>query len=61
MAFATGGHSCVGLHLAKAEGRIALEQLLARLPGLRPVPGHDSAPRGYEFRQPRAMRVCWDS
>jgi cytochrome P450 len=60
MAFATGGHSCLGLHLAKAEGRIALEQLLARLPGLRPIPEHNSPPRGYEFRQPRAMPVRWD-
>jgi cytochrome P450 len=59
MAFATGGHSCLGLHLAKAQGRLALEQLLGRLPGLRPIPEHYSPPRGYEFRQPRAMPVRW--
>jgi cytochrome P450 len=60
LAFATGSHACLGFHLAKAEGRVALEQLLSRLPGLRPIPERYSPPRGYEFRQPRALHVRWD-
>ncbi len=32
LGFGHGTHSCLGLHIAKAEGRIALEELLARAP-----------------------------
>jgi cytochrome P450 len=60
LAFATGAHSCLGLHLARIEARIALEQLFDRLANLRPVPQNYSPPRGYEFRQPRALHVQWD-
>lgn len=59
LAFATGTHTCLGFHLAKTEVRVALEQLLAQLPGLQLIRGRSSRPRGYEFRQPRAMYVSW--
>ena len=39
LAFAGGPHVCVGLTLARLEGRIALERLLARFPGYRILPG----------------------
>jgi cytochrome P450 len=61
LAFATGVHTCLGFHLAKAQGRIALEQLLARLPQLRLVREQSAPPRGHEFRQPRALCVAWDT
>jgi cytochrome P450 len=61
LGFATGTHACLGLHLARAEGRIALEHLLAELPGLRPVREKASPPSGYEFRQPRSMWVAWNT
>jgi cytochrome P450 len=60
LGFAAGTHACLGLHLARAEGRIALEHLLAELPGLRLNREKSTAPSGYEFRQPRSMCVTWD-
>lgn len=37
LAFGAGAHTCVGQHLARLEGRIALTALLVRHPGLRPA------------------------
>ncbi len=39
LAFAGGPHVCVGLSLARLEGRIAVERLLARYPGYALAPG----------------------
>lgn len=39
LAFAGGPHVCVGLTLARMEGRIALERFLARFPDYRLLPG----------------------
>ncbi|NIB41061.1 cytochrome P450 [Pseudomaricurvus alkylphenolicus] len=58
--FATGGHSCLGSHLARAEARIALERLITRLPNCRMDPGRASAPEGYEFRQPLSLQLIWN-
>lgn len=60
LAFAAGPHYCLGLHLAKAEARIALETLLAQLPDWRIDPDGRCPPEGYEFRQPRSMPLLWD-
>jgi cytochrome P450 len=59
LGFATGSHACLGLHLARAEARIALEHLLIELPHLRPIRERSPAPSGYEFRQPRSMWATW--
>lgn len=61
LGFAIGPHLCLGLHLARTEARIALERLLVRLPNLRCVSMSSSTPSGYEFRQPVALNVVWDS
>ncbi|KFA90642.1 hypothetical protein Q664_27015 [Archangium violaceum Cb vi76] len=61
LAFGKGIHFCVGAQLAKLEGRIAFEQLLRRLPGLRLRT--DEAPvfrpyfmlRGFEH-----LPIAWD-
>jgi cytochrome P450 len=37
LSFSSGAHACAGKHLAKATLTIALEQVLGRLPGLRPA------------------------
>lgn len=42
MTFATGAHNCAGIHLAKREIRIVLEEFLARLPNIR-IPAGDAA------------------
>ena len=59
LGFATGPHHCLGANLARLEGRIALERLLARLPGCRVERPEDSRPYGSEFRQPRRLQLAW--
>jgi cytochrome P450 len=61
LAFAWGPHMCLGLHLARMETRVALTQLLDRLPGLRFDPDVEPAPiTGAVFRAPTALHVAWD-
>lgn len=59
LAFATGSHFCIGLHLARLQARIALERLYARLEGLTVDAPQQYCPRGYEFRQPDRLPVVW--
>ncbi len=61
LGFAAGQHHCLGSHLAIAEGRIALTELVAALPGLRLDPARPSEPAGSEFRQPDHLWVQWDT
>jgi len=60
--FAFGPHTCLGMHLARMETRVALEVLLDRLPNLRLDPAAE-APRitGLGFRSPTALPVRFDS
>ena len=58
--FATGPHHCLGSHMARAEARIALEQLFDRLPDLRLDLGRVDGPAGYEFRQPKSAVAVWN-
>jgi cytochrome P450 len=41
LAFGTGNHVCLGIHFARMELRVALEQILDRLPNLRLDPTHE--------------------
>ena len=59
--FAAGQHHCLGSHLAIAEGRIALTELVAGLPGLRLDATRPATLRGSEFRQPDHLWVVWDT
>lgn len=45
LAFAAGPHTCVGLTLARMEGRIALERFLARFPDYAVLPGAERSRR----------------
>ena len=60
LAFAHGPHFCLGAHLARLEAQVAVETVLARLPGLRLDARHPSAPRGLVFRKPPDLRVRWE-
>src|SRR5919201_3675456 len=57
IAFASGPHVCIGMHLARLEAHVALGLLLDRLPGLRLDPAHPAAPRGLVFRKPPRLDV----
>ncbi len=60
LAFATGGHHCVGAYLSRFELRIAFHELFARLPNLR-LHGDDPVElEGWEFRRPLHLDVAWD-
>jgi cytochrome P450 len=61
MAFGTGRHQCLGMHLARLEMRVAINGVLDRLPGLRPDPDQPlSPPAGFAFRSPPRLPVVFD-
>jgi cytochrome P450 len=60
MAFASGPHMCLGMHLARMETRVVVERLLDRLPGLRLDPDADPPYiTGMTFRAPARLDVVW--
>lgn len=62
IAFATGPHTCLGLHLARMETEVALNALLDRLPNLRLDPeATDVHITGLTFRAPRELPVLFDA
>jgi cytochrome P450 len=60
IAFASGPHVCIGMHLARLEANTAICRLLDRLPRLRLDPEHPTAPRGLVFRKPPTVHAVWD-
>jgi cytochrome P450 len=60
ISFGQGPHICLGMHLARAEMRVALNLLLDRLPDLRLDPGvGDPCIRGQVFRSPTSLPVLF--
>jgi cytochrome P450 len=61
--FAQGPHVCLGLHLARLEAQLAIEQALKRLPQLQLVQADTARqaaqPYGLIFRKPQALQVQW--
>jgi cytochrome P450 len=61
LAFGVGNHICLGIHFARMELRVALEQLLARLPNLRLDPdAHDVHVAGLSSRTALHLPCVWD-
>ena len=61
LAFGTGPHQCLGMHLARLELRVGLDRILDRLPDLRFDPDRATDPviEGYAFRGPSALPVVF--
>lgn len=61
LAFASGPHNCLGVHLARLETRVALECLFDRISDLRLDPDADPPPAitGLGFRSPTALPVVF--
>jgi len=60
VAFASGPHLCLGMHLSRMETQVALERVFDRLPNLRLDP--DAEPpviTGQTFRSPAELRVTF--
>jgi cytochrome P450 len=61
LAFGTGPHQCLGMHLARLELRAGLAAVLRRLPNLRLDPDAPSPTiQGYAFRGPDTLPVLFD-
>lgn len=61
LTFAAGEHTCMGLHLARMEMRVALECLLARAENLTLITDDDPHIYGQPFRSPRALPVTFEA
>ena len=59
ISFAAGEHTCMGLHLARMETRVALECLLERLTDITLVTDDDPHIYGQPFRSPTALPVTF--
>ncbi len=60
ISFAVGEHTCLGLHLARLETRVAMECLLDRLTNIDLVTDDNPHIRGNPFRSPTAVPVTFD-
>ncbi|MFS0850424.1 cytochrome P450 [Novosphingobium panipatense] len=57
--FGFGIHTCAGMHLARRELRIAMEEFLARIPDFRIAPGH-TVNYHLGMIQPVALPLVWN-
>jgi cytochrome P450 len=61
ISFAAGEHTCLGLHLARLEIRVALECLLNRLTDVTLLTDGDPHVHGQPFRSPTALPVTFEA
>jgi cytochrome P450 len=59
ISFAAGEHTCLGLHLARMETRVALECLLNRVTNVKLVTDDDPHIHGQPFRSPTTLPVTF--
>ena len=59
ISFAAGEHTCMGLHLARMETRVALECLLDRLTDIKLITEDNPHIHGQPFRSPTAIPVTF--
>lgn len=59
LSFAAGEHTCMGLHLARMETRVALGTLLTRLTDIELLTDDDPHIHGQPFRSPTALPVTF--
>ncbi|GAA4541659.1 cytochrome P450 [Mycobacterium paraffinicum] len=59
ISFAAGEHTCLGLHLARLETRVAVECLLDRVTDVRLLTDDDPHIHGQPFRSPTALPVTF--
>ena len=61
MAFGTGPHQCLGMHLARMELEVGINTVLDRLPNLRLDPDAEVPTiAGYAFRGPMSLPILFD-
>ncbi|MGW4365811.1 cytochrome P450 [Nocardia takedensis] len=60
VSFTAGAHTCLGLHLARMETRVAMEALLTRLDDITLLTEGDPHIFGQPFRSPTALPVTFD-
>src|SRR3546814_21153535 len=61
MTFGNGPHVCIGMHLARRELQIALEEFLAAIPDFRIAPGARIMPHLGGMVQPQTLPLVWRS
>jgi cytochrome P450 len=61
ISFAAGEHTCMGLHLARMETRVAVECLLNRLTDIRLLADDNPHIKGQPFRSPTAIPVTFEA
>jgi cytochrome P450 len=63
LAFGRGNHRCLGAPLARLEGRIAFERILARMNKIRLLPGHENPPHlpNILFRAPSEVHIEFEA
>jgi cytochrome P450 len=61
ISFAAGEHTCLGLHLARMETRVAVECLLSRVTNVKLLTEDDPHIHGQPFRSPTALPVTFEA
>jgi cytochrome P450 len=61
LGFGTGPHNCPAFAFVPAIARTALDVLLDRMPGVRPMSGWRASPHGWKLRLPGPINMVWET